>query len=67
MVRRAMGQRLLRLARLAALPAIPVPGFTIPESLRSYGLPGGTALGIRAPTLGSARQRFELRGGFGQR
>ncbi len=50
-----------------ALPAIPIPAFTIPSSLGSYGLPVGAELGIRTPSLGSARQRFELRGGFGQR
>jgi hypothetical protein len=50
-----------------ALPAIPIPGFTIPASLATYGLPAGATLGIRTPSLGNARQRFELRGGFGQR
>lgn len=50
-----------------ALPAIPVPAFPIPASLGTYGLPVGAELGIRSPALGSARQHFELRGGFGQR
>lgn len=50
-----------------ALPSIPIPGFAIPSSLGSYGLPVGAELGIRSPSLGNARQRFELRGGFGER
>jgi hypothetical protein len=50
-----------------ALPSIPIPGFTIPSSLATYGLPAGAELGIRSPALAAARQRFELRGGFGQR
>ncbi len=48
-----------------ALPAIPIPGFTIPESLRSYGLPVGRELGITSPALALERGVFVLRGGFG--
>ena len=50
-----------------ALPAIPVPSFPIPASLATYGLPAGAQLGIRSPALSQAGQRFELRGGFGER
>ncbi len=50
-----------------ALPAIPIPGFTIPESLRSYGLPVGRELGITSPALALERGVFVLRGGFGVR
>lgn len=50
-----------------ALPTIPIPSFGIPSSLAAYGLPAGAQLGIRSPALTQARQRFELRGGFGQR
>lgn len=64
---RALVQQYAERSLNDALPAIPIPGFTIPESLRSYGLPVGAELGIRSPSLGNARQHFELRGGFGQR
>ncbi len=50
-----------------ALPAIPIPGFRIPDSLRSYGLPVGRELGITSPSLTSQLGRFVLRGGFGVR
>ncbi len=50
-----------------ALPAIPIPGFTIPESLRSYGLPVGRELGITSPSLALEQGLFVLRGGFGVR
>lgn len=64
---RALIQQYVERSLNDALPTIPIPAFTIPSSLGSYGLPVGAELGIRTPTLGSARQRFELRGGFGQR
>ncbi len=50
-----------------ALPAIPIPGFTIPSSLSSYGLPAGRELGITSPALSVESGRFVLRGGFGLR
>ncbi len=50
-----------------ALPTIPIPSFAIPSSLATYGLPAGAQLGIRSPALTQTRQRFQLRGGFGQR
>jgi len=50
-----------------ALPAIPIPGFRVPESLRSYGLPVGRELGITSPMLSTQLGRFVLRGGFGVR
>ena len=50
-----------------ALPAIPIPGFVIPDSLRTYGLPAGRELGITAPALALEQGVFVLRGGFGVR
>lgn len=50
-----------------ALPAIPIPGFAIPSSLGSYGLPVGRELGLTAPALGNESSLFVLRGGFGLR
>ncbi|MDB4929783.1 MAG: hypothetical protein JWM10_2267, partial [Myxococcaceae bacterium] len=64
---RALVQQYVERSLNDALPAIPIPGFTIPASLSTYGLPVGAQLGIRTPALATARQRFELRGGFGQR
>ena len=50
-----------------ALPAIPIPSFVIPDSLRMYGLPAGRELGITAPALALEQGVFVLRGGFGVR
>jgi hypothetical protein len=50
-----------------ALPAIPIPAFTIPSSLTQYGLPAGKQLGINNPSLSIAPQHFTLRGSFGIR
>ncbi|HSD86908.1 MAG TPA: hypothetical protein VLB44_05315 [Kofleriaceae bacterium] len=50
-----------------SLPALPIPGFTIPASLGPYGLPAGKQLGINAPSLTVAPQHFTLRGQFGVR
>lgn len=50
-----------------ALPAIPIPGFRIPDSLRAYGLPVGRELGITSPSLAQQLGRFVLRGAFGVR
>ncbi len=50
-----------------ALPAIPIPAFTIPASLGQYGLPAGKQLGINNPSLSIAPQHFTLRGQFGIR
>lgn len=48
-----------------ALPAIPIPSFELPTSLNSYGLPGGSSLGILSPALTVQPQHFILRGNFG--
>jgi hypothetical protein len=50
-----------------ALPAIPLPAFRVPESLRAYGLPVGRELGITSPMLSPESSVFVLRGGFGVR
>jgi hypothetical protein len=50
-----------------AIPALPIPAFTIPASLATFGLPAGKQLGINAPTLSIAPQHFTLRGQFGIR
>ena len=48
-----------------ALPTLPLPTFTLPASLATYGLPAGAELGLTSPTLTVAPQHFTLRGGFG--
>jgi hypothetical protein len=64
---RPLLQQLADTALNDALPAIPLPTFTIPSSLGPYGLPVGEELGITSPTLTTAPQHFTLRGGFGIR
>lgn len=64
---RPLLQQLADTALNDALPAIPLPTFTIPDSLGPYGLPAGEELGITSPTLTTAPQHFTLRGGFGIR
>lgn len=48
-----------------ALPAIPIPTFTLPDSLADFDLPAGARLGIKNPALSIAPQHFTLRGNFG--
>jgi hypothetical protein len=50
-----------------AIPALPIPAFTIPQSLSTYGLPSGKQLGINSPGLSIAPQHFTLKGQFGIR
>lgn len=63
----ALAQQLVGQSLNNALPAIPIPAFTIPQSLGQYGLPVGKQLGINNPTLSIAPQHFTLRGNFGIR
>jgi len=49
-----------------ALPALPVPSFTLPASVSAYGLTPGMELGITSPVLTTERPHFVLRGGFGE-
>ncbi|HEY5949388.1 MAG TPA: hypothetical protein VIV40_28030 [Kofleriaceae bacterium] len=63
----ALAQQLVTQSLNNSLPAIPIPGFTIPASLGPYGLPVGKQLGINNPTLSVAPQHFTLRGQFGIR
>lgn len=48
-----------------ALPALPIPSFTLPTSLNTYGLPGGSALGIKSPALSSGGLHLQIKGNFG--
>lgn len=62
-----LAQQLVDQSLNNALPAIPIPAFTIPASLAQYGLPAGKQLGINSPALSVAPQHFTLRGTFGIR
>jgi hypothetical protein len=47
------------------LPAFPIPSFTLPASVSTYGLPAGAQLGIVNPTLSTAGPECVLTGQFG--
>ncbi|MGM0556914.1 MAG: hypothetical protein ACQEVA_11095 [Myxococcota bacterium] len=48
-----------------ALPALPIPSFTLPNSVGQYGLPAGRSLGLRNPTLGGTTTHLILKSAFG--
>jgi len=47
------------------LPAFPIPSFTLPASVSTYGLPGGAELGIVNPVLTTSSAHCVLDGQFG--
>lgn len=49
-----------------ALPALPIPSFTLPASVGDFGLTPGMELGITSPALATERPHFVLRGNFGE-
>ena len=49
------------------LPALPIPTFTLPASVATYGLPAGAQLGIVNPTLSTSNAHAVLDGQFGVR
>jgi hypothetical protein len=49
------------------LPAFPIPTFTLPASVATYGLPAGAQLGIVNPTLSTSNAHCVLDGQFGAR
>ncbi|MCA9543602.1 MAG: hypothetical protein KC613_04400 [Myxococcales bacterium] len=49
-----------------ALPDLPIPDFALPDALTAYGVPRGTRLGLRAPTLSGSPSHLTLDGRFGQ-
>ncbi len=60
-----LAQQVIDTSLNSALPALPIPSFTLPASLGSFGLPVGSSLGITSPSLVLAPPEFVLRGGFG--
>lgn len=49
------------------LPAIPIPTFTLPDSVGPFGLPVGAELGIVNPLLTTSGSHYNLTGSFGVR
>jgi hypothetical protein len=47
------------------LPALPIPSFTLPASVATYGLPAGAKLGIVNPVLSTSNAHAVLNGQFG--
>lgn len=64
---RRLLERILRPALNDALPAIPIPSFTLPASVSAYGLPAGAVLGIVSPALTMEQPHVVLRGEFAVR
>ena len=64
---RRLLERILRPALNDALPAIPIPSFTLPSSVSAYGLPAGAVLGIVMPTMAMEPPHVVLRGEFAVR
>ncbi len=50
----------------SALPALPIPSFTIPSSVSAYGLTQGTELGLTGASLDGTDDHFILEGDFGE-
>jgi len=55
-------ERILRPALNDALPAIPIPSFTLPASASDFGLPAGASVGIFMPSLAMEAPHVVLRG-----
>ncbi len=62
---RAVVTKLVDNALNGALPALPIPSFTLPQSLAQYGLPAGKDLGLLNPSLALEPRHFVLRGTLG--
>jgi hypothetical protein len=60
-------QYLLTSALAKALPVLPIPSFTLPDSLNRYGLPGGAHFGMVEPNFSSMPPRFIIQGAPGIR
>ena len=64
---RSLIQRVIDDTLNDALPALPIPSFTVPDSLSSYGIPRGTELGLRSPALILRERHLVLESDFGTR
>lgn len=66
-VLRSLVQRIFDASLNDSLPALPIPSFTLPASVATYGLPAGAELGITTPSLSRSSNHLVLSGGFGRR
>lgn len=64
---RTLVQRIVDTSLNDALPAIPIPSFSLPASVATFGLPAGAEMGITGPALTLEGHHIMLRGGFGMR
>ena len=60
-------QNVLANAINQGLPSFPIPTFTLPASVATYGLPAGAQLGIVNPVLSTSNAHAVLDGQFGER
>jgi hypothetical protein len=60
-------QQVLANAINNGLPAFPIPTFTLPAAVATYGLPAGAQLGIVNPVLTTSGDSCVLTGQFGER
>jgi hypothetical protein len=58
-------QEVLANALNDGLPAFPIPSFTLPASVSTYGLPAGAELGVVNPVLSTSSAHAVLDGQFG--
>ena len=58
-------ERVIATALVDALPALPIPSFTLPLSLSDYNLPGGAEFGLTSPALSAVLPFFLVTGGLG--
>lgn len=60
-------QKIVNTSLNDALPALPIPSFTLPATLSTYGFPPNADLGLYNPTLDASERHFVLDGDFGLR
>jgi hypothetical protein len=63
----AIVQQVLDDSLNAALPALPIPSFSLPASVGSFGLPAGRELGLVSPAFSTTSSHALLRGNLGIR
>jgi len=59
-------QRVIATTLANALPSFPLPQFRAPETLSSFGVPAGTAFGLRDVQLINDSRAWQITGGFGE-
>ena len=59
-------QRVISTTLINALPSFPLPQFRAPETLGRFGVPAGTAFGLRDVQLINDSRAWQVTGGFGE-